>query len=372
MPDRGEARITAGAPATGSCDVSPVLRAGGAARVSPPVCTQCGKQLRTMQRRGEDWYCGVCGPNRVPCTGCRNLRTVGRRERDGRPYGMKCPPDDDDPVAIVVDVVAGVAPTVSAQTVTAEVHTAVPRAGRRRELAWALQDRPDLLTGAGAEAPAPNVLRLIDALCQEGAAAIVRPPCPHCARVIPLVKRRGGVWLCRNCVAKFRAVPCARCQTVREPAARDEQGQPLCATCLVSEPANLETCTGCGRRRRVAVRLADGPRCDGCRPWKVLTCGTCGRTAPCLISQTTGQPWCKACKQRWARCAGCEIVKPVPGGTAQAPSCATCTPSRSRHAPAAATGPATPPISPDAPEEPSCTPPKDPRQTRQHRSPSAR
>jgi hypothetical protein len=53
-------------------DLLIALQAGGAARVSPPVCTQCGKQLRTMQRRGEDWYCGVCGPNRVPCTGCRN------------------------------------------------------------------------------------------------------------------------------------------------------------------------------------------------------------------------------------------------------------------------------------------------------------
>jgi hypothetical protein len=87
----------------------------------------------------------------------------------------------------------------------------------------------------------------------------------------------------------------------------------------------LETCTGCGQRRRVAVRLADGPQCDACRPWKVLTCGICGRTAPCLISQTTGRPWCRACKQRWARCAGCGTVKPVRGGTAKAPLCATCT-----------------------------------------------
>jgi hypothetical protein len=307
-------------------DLLIALRRVGAVRVSPPVCSQCGKQLRTMQRRGEDWYCAVCGPKRVPCTGCRNVRIVASRDRGGRPYCAKCPPDDGhDPVAVVVEVVGVVAPTVSPEIVAAAVETAVPRAGRRRELAWALQDQPELLTGAGAEAPAPCVLRLIDALCQAGVAGIVRPPCPHCGRVIPLVKRRTGRWLCRNCVAKSRAVPCARCQTVREPAARDEHGQPVCATCLVSEPENLETCTGCGRRRRVAVRLADGPQCDACRPWKVLTCGICGRTAPCLISQTTGQPWCKACKQRWARCAGCGTVKPVRGGTVEAPLCATCT-----------------------------------------------
>jgi hypothetical protein len=236
-----------------------------------------------------------------------------------------CPPEDDDPVAIVVEVVAGVAPTVPAQTVAAAVHAAVPRAGRRRELAWALLDRPDLLTGAGAEAPVPCVLRLIDALCQADAAGIVRPPCPHCGRQIPLIRRRAGKWLCRNCVAKSRAVPCARCETTREPAARDEHGQPLCATCLVSQPANLETCTSCGRRRPVSTRTADGPLCGTCNPWKVLTCGICGRTAPCVVSQTTGQPWCRACKQRWAPCARCGEIKPIRGGTAEAPLCATCT-----------------------------------------------
>jgi hypothetical protein len=246
-------------------------------------------------------------------------------ERDEQPFCAKCPPDDEDPVAVVVEVVAGVAPAVPAKTVAAAVRAAVPRAGRRRELAWALQDRPELLTGAGAEAPAPCVLRLIDALCRADAAGIVRPPCPHCGRFIPLVKRRAGVWLCRTCVAKSRAEQCAPCGAVREPAARDEHGQPLCATCLVSEPANLETCTGCGRRRRVATRTPDGSLCGSCNPWKVLTCGICGRTAPCVITQATGQPWCRACKQRWARCTSCGTVKPVRGGTVAAPLCATCT-----------------------------------------------
>jgi hypothetical protein len=132
-------------------DLLIALRRVGAVRVSPPVCSQCGKQLRTMQRRGEDWYCAVCGPKRVPCTGCRNVRIVASRDRGGRPYCAKCPPDDGhDPVAVVVEVVGVVAPTVSPEIVAAAVETAVPRAGRRRELAWALQDQPELLTGAGA------------------------------------------------------------------------------------------------------------------------------------------------------------------------------------------------------------------------------
>jgi hypothetical protein len=42
-----------------------------------------------------------------------------------------------------------------------------------------------------------------------------------------------------------------------------------------------------------------------CRPWETLTCSICGRDAPCVISKATGKPWCRACKQRWARCARC-------------------------------------------------------------------
>jgi hypothetical protein len=49
------------------------------------------------------------------------------------------------------------------------------------------------------------------------------------------------------------------------------------------------------------------------------------RTGPGLISETTGQPWCRACKQRWARCAGCDTLRPVRGGTREQPLCATCT-----------------------------------------------
>jgi len=126
-------------------------------------------------------------------------------------------------------------------------------------------------------------------------------------------------------VARSRAEPCARCGAVREAATRDAHGRPLCPNCLISDPANLETCIGCERRRRVSVRTPNGPLCPNCRPWKVLTCGVCGRQAPCAISETTGEPWCRSCKQRWIRCAGCGKVAPLRSGTRQEPLCSTCT-----------------------------------------------
>ena len=139
---------------------------------------------------------------------------------------------------------------------------------------------PGLLTGAGAGAPVPSVLRLI------GSSATPAPPVSsgrharRCGRVIHLHRRIGGQWSCRNCAARSRSQPCARCGAVRQAATRDEQGRPLCPHCLITDPANQETCTGCGRRRPGQRPLPDGPLCPACAPVKTMTCSICGRHAP--------------------------------------------------------------------------------------------
>lgn len=307
-------------------DLLLALRRAGAAAVSAPVCAECAKPLGSLQRRGQDWFCGVCGPVREACAGCGNTRAVSSRDRDGQPRCVGCPPETErDPVDLVVEIVTSLDPTLSTETIIAATQQAAPQGGQRNRLAWALGDRPELLTGAGAQAPVPSVLRLIDELCDAGSVRVVRPPCPACGRVIALVKPRDGLRLCRNCVAKSRAEPCARCGAVREAATRDDQGRALCPDCLVTDPANHETCTACSRRRPVSVRTPHGPVCPACRPWKTMTCSICGHHGPARLSKTTGQPWCRACTQRWIRCAGCGQVGPLRGGTTDAPLCATCT-----------------------------------------------
>ncbi|MGH3257284.1 MAG: hypothetical protein ACRDOU_18130 [Streptosporangiaceae bacterium] len=307
-------------------DLLIALVAAGAQVISPPVCAQCGKPLRTLQRRGEDWYCAVCGPVRQPCASCGSIERVHSRDRDGQPRCSRCPPGGGrDPVQIVVEVVTAIDPALPAGVVAAAVNAAAAQAGQRHQLAWSLQDRPGLLTGEGAEAPVPSVLRLIDSLRDAGAAGIVRPPCPHCGRTIPLVKPRSGVRLCRNCVARSRAEPCSGCGRAGEPAARDTHGQPLCANCLVSDPANLEVCVNCGRRRVVNTRTPDGPLCPGCPPLPALACSICGQQRPCGTSRLTGLPWCPPCQDRPARCARCDQVKPIASGTLDEPRCRDCT-----------------------------------------------
>lgn len=169
------------------------------------------------------------------------------------------------------------------------VRAAATRRDQRHQLPWELQDRPDLLTGA--DATAPCVLRLIDHLIAAGTQTIIQPAGPHCRRRIRLHRRIDGHRLCRNCVAKTWARPCAECGAVREPGSRDEHGRPLCPTCLLRQPANQETCITCRRRRPVSVRIPDGPLCQTCRPWQTGTCAICGQSGPCLISKTTGQWW---------------------------------------------------------------------------------
>ena len=306
-------------------DLLIALRKAGAAGVAPPACAECGKHLRCLQRRGEDWYCAVCGPRPRRCSFCGQDRIVAGLDRQGRPRCGQCPDHDGrDPLAILCQVITRLEPSLTAEAITAAARRVHSRPAKLLQLAWAIEDTPTLLTGQAAQAPMPSVLRLIDELRGAGAQRITRPACPRCHRIVRLHRRIGRLWLCRNCVAKSQAQPCSRCGAVREAATRDEHGNPLCPYCLTSDPANHETCIACGRRRPVSVRTPDGPLCPTCRPHKTLDCAICGRTAACTVSTATGQPWCLACQKRWARCTGCGNVRPVRGGTAAEPVCATC------------------------------------------------
>lgn len=239
------------------------LRDAGAVSVSAPVCAECGKPMRAFQRRGRDWYCGVHGPQNAACAVCGNVRPIAQRDRQQQPRCWQHPlTDEHDPTQVLIDLVTSIDPVLGVQIVTAAICTAAPHRGQRRRLAWALQDRPELLTGAGAQAPVPAVLRLIDALAEHGSGRVVRPPCPGCGRILALVKPRDGVRLCRNCVAKSRAETCSRCGVHREAATRDEQGRALCPKCLITDPANQEICLLCRRRRAVSVRTPAGPLGD--------------------------------------------------------------------------------------------------------------
>jgi hypothetical protein len=300
------------------------LQRAGASNVESPRCAGCRHALRSLRRKGEDWFCGRCMPG-LPCHVCGRRGVASNTNRLGQRVCRRCCPSEDESVQALLTLVGAADPGLGRDVVAAAVRAAAPGPGQLDRLAGAISDRPDLLTGNAAHAPMPSVLRLVTLLCDAGATGIGRPACPHCHREIALCARRDGVWLCRNCVAKSKKQPCARCGANREPATRDEQGRPLCAYCLSKEPASQEPCVQCGRIQIVAVRSSDGPLCQRCKPRTVHVCAICGRSAPCTISRATGAPWCRACAQQWGRCVGCGEVRPIRGGTRDEPLCAPCT-----------------------------------------------
>jgi hypothetical protein len=307
-------------------DLLIALRKAGATVISPPICARCAKPLRTLQRRDQDWYCSVCIRRPGRCSACGQEKVISTADRKGQPRCKQCPDRDErDPLAVLAAAVATADPSLPAHVVSTAARRVFSKPAHLQRLAWVIEEEPALLSGGGARAPIGGVLRLIDELCDAGAQAITRPACPRCQRVVRLYRRIGGLWCCRNCVARSRAQPCARCGTVREIAIRDEQGRPLCPHCLITDPANQEECAGCGRRRPVSVRGPGGPLCQNCRPLKTLTCGVCGKHVPCVVSKATGKPWCLACRKRWDRCSRCGTVAPIRGGTADAPLCSVCT-----------------------------------------------
>jgi hypothetical protein len=306
-------------------DLLLALRAAGATRISPPWCTSCGRELSAMQLRGQDWYCSPCYTRPQPCASCGQHRQVTFRDRHGRPRCSQCPDHDDrDPRQVLIGIITTLDPGLGADAVTTAITTTLSKPAHAQKLAWAIQAAPELLTGDGAKAPFPMVLRLIDALRDAGATRIQPPACPRCRRVVALSKRRDGLRICRNCCARANAVPCSGCGTVREPAARDAQGGPLCPNCLVRDPLNLQVCVRCQRRQRVNTRGPEGPICAGCVPRVTATCSVCARTATCMVSKTTGQPWCRACARAWMRCSRCRQWDAIRAGTRDAPLCAGC------------------------------------------------
>lgn len=301
------------------------LRAAGANRISPPWCAGCGREITSIQRRGEDWYCSPCFARPQPCASCGQERPVTFRDRHGRPRCSQCPDRDArDPRRILVEITTALDPGLTADAVTAAITATVTKPAHEQKLAWALEDAPELLIGDGAKAPFPMVLRLIDALCAVGATRIRRPACPRCQRVVTLSKRRDGLRICRNCCAHARAVACSQCGTVREPAARDAEGQPLCPHCFVNDPINREECIRCRRQQRVSTRTPEGPICATCTPRTISTCSMCGQTGHCMVSKTTRQPRCSACARSWAECTRCGQRAAVRAGTRDAPLCADC------------------------------------------------
>ena len=235
-------------------------------------------------------------------------------------------PGPGDPAGDLLTLMARLEPGLSLEAVLGALDQAAVRRDGRRRIAAAVTGEPGLLTGQGARAPVPGVLRFISALARAGATAVVEPPCPRCGRQRPLGVPVEGLRLCAGCRSKARAVLCARCGKVRPPGRLNDRGQPVCRNCWHRDPRSWKPCTKCGNPRRVAAVTEAGPVCQSCRPGPDFPCSICeaadgGRIG---ISRATGTPVCERCRKRWITCSRCGTGAPLKGGTLREPLCARC------------------------------------------------
>lgn len=215
-------------------------------------------------------------------------------------------------------------PALGTETVIAALREAAALPAGQRRIAREVADRPELLTGQGASAALPGVLRFIQALVRAGASTVVQPPCPRCGKQRQLGRPFDGLRLCHGCTSKAVAMPCGRCGQTRPPARRDDDGHPVCQACWWRDPRSWKACANCGKPRRVAAITDAGPICTRCRPRQEILCGICGHTGKGTTSRATGQPTCHRCRERWVVCSRCGDAASLKGGTLNEPLCAHC------------------------------------------------
>ena len=187
-------------------------------------------------------------------------------------------PASGDPVDALLILLSELEPVLSSEVVLEALGQAAARPGGRRRIARAVVDRPGLLTGQGARAEFPGVLRFISALVKAGAVVVVEPPCPRCGRRKQLSALVDGLRLCAGCVKKARALRCGRCGAVRSPARRNDNGQPICQNCWRRDPRSWKPCAKCGN-------AGASPRSPG--PGR--SARVAGRV-PLLPAASSGQP----------------------------------------------------------------------------------
>ncbi|MFE2275553.1 hypothetical protein ACFXB4_40850 [Streptomyces lavendulae] len=325
--------LTSGRP-QGPVSVQNLIRALqtiGAKRVVLPRCARCGKQHKLLSLDGDQRICAYCRMKQAaeedPCVICGRTAHIASRDHLGRARCVHHPDTgDQDPVDVVCDHVASVEPGLPREEVAATVRDVCQLLAHQRQLAWALENNPRLLTGEGAHGPHKLIL-LIEALLARGARNIVLPRCPFCSTDRKLRHVLDGQRACRACYEKFRVLTCSRCGQDRPIASRTVDGQPLCHPCTRADPVNHEPCTKCGRTALIVRREGDRLLCGRCFRAPVAVCSVCGRTRPCYFAGGEA-PRCETCTNRLRppqTCSRCQNVRQVkyrlPDGS---PLCGGC------------------------------------------------
>lgn len=140
-------------------------------------------------------------------------------------------PEPDD---VIVSVMAGVEPGLTEEVIRQAASTAAASRAKRRRLARALTDDPDLLVSGRPEGPAV-IGDFIRALLAHGSRRAVLPKCADCGSAKKLASLRAdGKRVCQPCDHKSRAASlrCGECSRPARVYRRARTGEAICRDCF--------------------------------------------------------------------------------------------------------------------------------------------
>jgi hypothetical protein len=155
---------------------------------------------RPHRARYRGWYRPAAWEGRWRgCGRCRHRRPAPEAGQDHRRRavtGSPAGPGPGGPAGALLALMAELEPALSAEAVLGALGQAAARPGGRRRIAAAVAAQPDLLTGQGARAPFPGVLR-------SSARLPARAPPPWSSRLAPAAAGSG------RSTPRSRACACA-------------------------------------------------------------------------------------------------------------------------------------------------------------------
>ena len=306
------------------------LHAHGSRRVVLPKCADCGstKRLTSLRADGKR-ICPSCAHKSravsLRCCECSGPARIYRRTRAGEAICRDCwRPPDGDPVDLICQAIAAIAPDAEPEAVRQAVESVTPVGNvyLMFRLLWEIEDTPGLLAGEGAQASA-RAARLITTLTAAGV-PVTAPACPGCGQIRPLTQVLGGRRCCLHCYRKANSTACGRCGRDRAIATRRPDGTPLCSICMRHEADRLITCVLCDRVRPLARSTKDGPLCGTCYRPTMQTCSFCGKGPRRCYRAATGMPRCDTCSRARRDCVGCGKDKYAAARTKDGHFCETC------------------------------------------------
>ena len=266
--------------------------------------------------------CDGCRAKRATfftCPGCGAEREVRSATRDAERRPVQCWDCrqvglDAARMLAIVEHVAGLEPTLPHAVIRAAIEEAAPSRVERKWLAEHLGDHPGALASDDSDAPRA-LCRLAAALVAAGSSTS-RPRCARCGVASLLIRTVAeSERICGRCDTAARAEPCSACGRMRKVSKRTAQGQAMCNSCRLRDPATWKICARCGELRRVNARTVGGdPVCPSCYEPPSGNCTTCADVAP-IAFRRADVTLCAPCYDRDQRprrpCGRCGRLKVI-------------------------------------------------------------